>query len=137
MSAKEFESLSQLLETDDGKNVLAGYRRTANILRAEERKDGVGAFSAPHDPAMLALPEEKALAAANVEIQTAVSMVANNQGFNDAIYTISTSRSPVDAFFLNVTVNDADQERRRNRLRLLNELREAMHALADFSKIVG
>src|SRR5208337_3392828 len=56
------EALGRLLDTEDGKNLLAGYRRAANILRAEEKKDGAGAFARQHDPAKLALPAERDLA---------------------------------------------------------------------------
>ena len=62
MIVRRVEALGRFLDTEDGKNLLAGYRRAANILKAEEKKDGAGAFAGAYDPALLQPPEEKALA---------------------------------------------------------------------------
>ena len=131
------EALGRLLDTEDGKNLLVGYRRAANILRAEEKKDGVGAFAGPHEPRLLALPQEKALADALAAVGAAARERSEREDFEGAMRALATLRAPVDAFFLDVTVNADDPDLRRNRLRLLNELREAVHAVADFSKVAG
>jgi glycyl-tRNA synthetase beta chain len=137
MIVRRVEALSRFLETDDGKNLLAGYRRAANILRAEEKKDGAGAFSAAHDESALALPAEKALAVSlGAASRNAAEHVAR-EDFEGAMRALASLRAPVDAFFLDVTVNADDPALRLNRLRLLNELREAVHTVADFSRIAG
>jgi glycyl-tRNA synthetase beta chain len=137
MIVRRVEALGRFLETDDGKNLLAGYRRAANILRAEEKKDGAGAFSAAHDESALALPAEKALAVSlGVASRNAAEHVAR-EDFEGAMRALASLRAPVDAFFLDVTVNADDPALRLNRLRLLNELREAVHTVADLSRIAG
>ena len=129
------EALGRLLDTEDGRNLLAGYRRAANILRAEEKKDGAGAFSAPHDPAKLVLPAEKNLADVLAAAGAAARERAAREDFEGAMRALAALRAPVDAYFLYVTVNADDPTLRLNRLRLLNELREAVHAVADFSRV--
>ncbi len=131
------EALGRLLETEDGKNLLAGYRRAANILRAEEKKDGAGAFARPHDPAALVLPAEKELADVLAAAGAAARERAAREDFEGAMRALATLRGPVDAFFLDVTVNADDPALRLNRLRLLGELRDAVHAVADFSRVAG
>jgi glycyl-tRNA synthetase beta chain len=131
------EALGRLLDTEDGQNLLTGYRRAANILRAEERKDGAQAFAGKHDPALLALPAEKDLADVLAAAGAAARERAAREDFEGAMRALATLRAPVDAFFLDVTVNADDPALRLNRLRLLNELREAMHAVADFSRVAG
>ncbi len=131
------EALGRLLDAEDGKNLLAGYRRAANILRAEERRDGAGAFAGPHDPAKLALAAERDLADALAAAGAAARERVGREDFAGAMRALATLRGPVDAFFLDVTVNADDPALRLNRLRLLGELREAVHAVADFSKVAG
>jgi glycyl-tRNA synthetase beta chain len=131
------EALGHFLDSDDGRNLLMGYRRSANILRAEERRDGVGAFSRSHDPALLVLPAEKDLADMLAAAGAAARERAAREDFEGAMRALATLRAPVDAFFLDVTVNADDPDLRLNRLRLLNVLREAMHGVADFSKVAG
>ena len=131
------EALGRLLETEDGKNLLAGYRRAANILRIEERKDGAGAFAGRHDPSALVLPAEKDLADALAAAGAAARERAAREDFEGAMRALARFRAPVDAFFLDVTVNADDPALRLNRLRLLGELRDAVHAVADFSKVAG
>jgi glycyl-tRNA synthetase beta chain len=130
-------ALGRLLDTEDGKNLLAGYRRAANILRAEEKKDGAGAFARPHDPDALKLAAEKDLADVLAAAGAAARERVAREDFEGAMRALATLRAPVDAFFLDVTVNADDPALRLNRLRLLNELREAMHGVADFSKVAG
>jgi glycyl-tRNA synthetase beta chain len=137
MIVRRVEALGRLLDTEDGKNLLAGYRRAANILRAEERKDGAGAFADRHDPAALVLPAEKDLADVLAALGAAARERVGREDFEGAMRALATLRPPVDAFFLDVTVNADDPALRLNRLRLLGELREAMHAVADFSKVAG
>ena len=137
MIVRRVEALGALLDAEDGKNLLAGYRRAANILKAEEKKDGANAFAGAHDPSALVLTEEKALAdalaAAGAEARERVAQ----EDFAGAMRALAALRAPVDDFFLRVTVNADDADLRLNRLRLLRELRDAMHAVADFSKIAG
>ena len=137
MIVRRVEALGQLLDTEDGKNLLIGYRRAANILRAEEKKDGADAFAGKHVQTTLAPPAERyladAVATAGAEARERVAA----EDFEGAMRALATLRAPVDAFFLDVTVNDLNPPTRLNRLRLLNELREAMHAVADFSKVAG
>lgn len=137
MIVRRVEALGRLLESEDGKNLLAGYRRAANILKAEEKKDGEGAFAAAHDPALLQLPEEKALAEALTAAGAQARELAGREDFEGAMRALGVLRAPVDAFFLSVTVNAEDKALRLNRLRLLGELRDAVHVAADFSKIAG
>ena len=134
---RRVEALGKLLDAEDGRNLLAGYRRAANILRAEEKKDGAQAFAGAHDPALLVLPAEKDLADVLAAAGAAARERVAREDFEGAMRALATLRAPVDAFFLDVTVNADEKDLRLNRLRLLNELREAMHAVADFSKVAG
>jgi glycyl-tRNA synthetase beta chain len=137
MIVRRVEALGTFLDTDDGNNLLAGYRRAANILRIEEKKDGAGAFDAAHAPALLKQDEERALAGALQHATKDATAAIAREDFEAAMRALSTLRAPVDAFFDKVTVNTDDAQLRVNRLRLLNELRRAVHEVADFSKIVG
>ena len=137
MIVHRVEALGKLLETEDGKNLLAGYRRAANILRAEEKKDGAEAFVGKHVQTELAPPAERYLADVVASAGAAVRQHVASEDFEGAMRALAMLRAPVDGFFLDVTVNDPDPQTRVNRLRLLNELREAMHAVADFSKVAG
>ncbi|HEV7266026.1 MAG TPA: glycine--tRNA ligase subunit beta [Falsiroseomonas sp.] len=129
------DALKALVESDTGANLLTAYRRAANILRIEEKKDGP--HTGPVDTALLAAPEEQALAAALDAAEPAVTAALAAEDFAAAMSALAALRAPVDAFFERVTVNDPDAELRRNRLRLLSRLRTAMDAVADFSKIEG
>ncbi|WP_342360513.1 glycine--tRNA ligase subunit beta [Terrarubrum flagellatum] len=134
---RRVEALGKFLDTEDGKNLLAGYRRAANILRAEEKKDGEGAFNAAPDAALLQADEEKALhKALGVALPEAEKAVAA-EDFAGAMRALSQLRAPVDAFFDKVIVNADDPALRANRLKLLNQLRAATRAVADFGKIAG
>jgi glycyl-tRNA synthetase beta chain len=129
------DALKALVESPDGTNLLAAYKRAANILRIEERKDGPHA--GPVDPALLTAPEERALAAALDAAEPAVSTALAAEDYTKAMSALAALRPPLDAFFDCVTVNDPDAQLRRNRLRLLTRLRAAMDAVADFSRIEG
>jgi glycyl-tRNA synthetase beta chain len=137
MIVRRVEALGRFLETDDGKNLLAGYRRAANILRAEEKKDGAGAFAQAHDESALVAPQEKALAEALGAARDSAADHVAREDFEGAMKALAGLRAPVDSFFVDVTVNAEEPALRLNRLRLLNELREAVHTVADFSKIAG
>ncbi|HWV52408.1 glycine--tRNA ligase subunit beta, partial [Pseudorhodoplanes sp.] len=133
---RRVEALAKFLETDDGKNLLAGYKRAANILRIEEKKDGT-AYTGDPDPALLKEPEEMALAQAMVSIAPEASEAYAREDFAGAMAAMAKLRPAVDAFFDKVTVNADDKALRANRLVLLNRIREATRTVADFSKIEG
>ncbi|HEV7438874.1 MAG TPA: glycine--tRNA ligase subunit beta [Methylobacterium sp.] len=139
MVVRRVEALGKFLETDDGRNLLAGYKRAANILRIEEKKDG-RAYEAEPDAALIASagePEERALADALAVARRDASAAVAAEDFAGAMRALSTLRAPVDAFFEKVTVNAEDAGLRANRLALLNALRAATREVADFSKIEG
>ncbi len=130
------EALQSFLKTDEGANLLAGYKRAANILKVEEKKDKT-IFDGEPDPEVLVAPEEKALF---VELATASEMIraeVARERFVEAMGVMARLRGPVDAFFDKVKVNDDDPKLRENRLKLLSRLRETLHQVADFSKIEG
>jgi glycyl-tRNA synthetase beta chain len=130
------EALQTSLKTDDGSNLLAGYKRAANILRIEEKKDK-RAYDGEPDPALLSEAEEKTLF---TDIATARELIAaelQRERFAEAMTVMARLRQPVDAFFEKVTVNAPDPKVRENRLLLLSRLRAALHEVADFSKIEG
>jgi glycyl-tRNA synthetase beta chain len=128
-------ALATMLATPDGANLLAAYKRAANILRIETRKDGP--HDGPVDPALLATGAERTLAEAVAGTAQAVADALAAEDFLAATARLASLRGPVDAFFDQVVVNDADPQLRRNRLRLLNTLCAAMDAVADVSKIEG
>jgi glycyl-tRNA synthetase beta chain len=138
MVVRRVEALGAFLETDDGRNLLAGYKRAANILRIEEKKDG-RAYDAAPDGALAARgePEERALAEALAAARETASAAVAAEDFAGAMQALSTLRVPVDAFFERVTVNAEDPALRQNRLALLNALRAATREVADFSRIEG
>ena len=130
------EALQGLLASEDGANLLTAYRRAANILRIEEKKDGVS-YDADVDPAHLELAEEQALAAALQDAAGAADAALAHEDFSAAMAAMAALRAPVDAFFDNVTVNTENSELRVNRLRLLSGIRRTLHRVADFSAIEG
>ena len=130
------EALGKFLDSDDGKNLLAGYKRATNIIRIEEKKDKREYTDAP-DVKRYQLPEEKALAEAIDVVKKEASAAVGKEDFAAAMRAMAKLRPRVDAFFDKVTVNVDDKSLRENRLKLLNEIREATRAVADFSKIEG
>ena len=136
MVVRRVEALGKFLETDDGKNLLAGTKRAANILRIEEKKDGRAYDDAPN-PALYDLPEENSLAKAIDQVKQDASTAIAKEDFAGAMSAIAKLRPAVDAFFDHVKVNDDDPKVRENRLRLLNEIRAATREVADFSRIEG
>jgi len=140
MIVRRVEALGKFLDSDDGANLLVGYRRAANILRAEEKKDGEGAFDDAPDHHLIetqGLPEEKALFHVMQAAEAHARMHVEAEEFEGAMRALAELRPAVDAFFEHVTVNADDPELRANRLKLMNMLRRATLAVADFSKIEG
>ena len=129
-------ALGSLLDAEDGRALLAGYKRAANILAAEEKKDA-RTYGGEIDAARLAAPEAQALSAAVDNARSAVATHLESDDYAGAISTLAGLRAPVDAFFEKVLVNDPDPSIRANRLNLLARLRDTMHLVADFSKVAG
>jgi glycyl-tRNA synthetase beta chain len=134
MVVRRVEALGKFLDTDDGKNLLAGTKRAANILRIEEKKDGKAYDGAP-DATLYSLAEEKTLAKAIDQVKAEARAAVAKEDFAGAMSVIAKLRPAVDAFFERVKVNDDDPQVRENRLKLLNEIRAATRAVADFSKL--
>ena len=134
MVVRRVEALGKFLDTDDGKNLLAGTKRAANILRIEEKKDGRTYDGAPH-AALYSLAEEKTLAKAIEQVKAEASAAVAKEDFASAMTAMAKLRPAVDAFFDKVMVNDDDPKVRENRLKLLNQIRAATRAVADFSRI--
>ncbi|WP_342712486.1 glycine--tRNA ligase subunit beta [Bradyrhizobium sp. B124] len=133
---RRVEALGKFLDSDDGKNLLAGTKRASNILAIEEKKDKRTFDGAP-DAALYKLDEEKTLAAAIDQVKAEASAAVAKEDFAGAMSAMAKLRPAVDAFFDKVKVNDDDPKVRENRLKLLNEIRAATRAVADFSKIEG
>ena len=134
--AQRVEALSEFLAGDDGKNLLAGYKRAVNILVAEEKKDET-TYTGALALAALRGTEEAALARAVEVAHAGAQQKVLNGHYAAAMTSLSHLRGPVDAFFEKVLVNDPDPTLRANRLNLLARLRDTMHLVADFSKVSG
>ncbi len=130
------QALADFLATDDGANLLVAYRRAANIVRIEEKKDGT-AYAGAVESALLAQPEERDLAAALAAVGDQAGAAIRAERFADAMAALARLRRPVDSFFDKVTVNAEDAGLRANRLRLLSAIGAAMGAVADFSRVEG
>jgi len=130
------EALGKFLDTDDGKNLLAGVKRASNIIRIEEKKDKREYTGAPN-PALYKQDEEMALAEAIAVAKRDASTAVAKEDFAAVMTAMAKLRPFVDTFFDKVTVNVDDKALRENRLKLLNEIREATRAVADFSRIEG
>ena len=136
---RRVRALGDFLGTDEGANLLAGYRRAANILKAEEKKTPAEAarFAEAHDPALVAEPAERALAQRLADAAPEAADAVAREDYEGAMRVLASLRAPLDTFFDDVTVNAGDPALRLNRLRLLDGFRGAVHAVADFSKIAG
>lgn len=134
MVVRRVEALGKFLDSDDGKNLLAGTKRASNILAIEEKKDK-RTFDGVPDASLFKVDEEKALAAAIGQVKAEAGAAVAREDFAAAMTALAKLRPAVDAFFEHVKVNDDDKAVRENRLKLLNEIREATRAVADFSKI--
>ncbi len=134
------DAIDAFLKMEDGASLLAGYRRAAKFL-ADEEKKGRGLTEAdvaePVEAALLVEVAEKALHAALKKIAPVAKEAVDREDFAAAMTALSALRAPVDAFFNDVLVNAEDARLRRNRLKLLIEIRDALHAVADFSKVEG
>lgn len=148
-------ALQSFVATDDGANLLAGYKRAANILKkdapdlsrapaeagaqGDEAQSDLGLLPSQAHGALPYTPEpaEAALIAALDAAEPRAAAAIADERFEDAMAALATLRSPIDAFFDNVTVNDADQDKRAARIALLARVRDAVHQVADFSKIAG
>ena len=148
------DAIAALIQTSDGANLLLAYRRAANILRLEERRDALpdvatdsesgimasliklGPFSDPPNPDLFREPAEVGLNDALISCRHVASLV-DQEAYESAMTITATLRAPLDAFFEKVTVNAPEPDLRRNRLRLLNQVRSIMDQIADFSRIEG
>ncbi|TLG74097.1 glycine--tRNA ligase subunit beta [Methylocystis sp. B8] len=137
MITRKVDALDKFLATDDGRNLLAGFRRAVNILKIEEKKDGPEAYAQRHAPNLRIEPQEHKLAAAIARAREETAEHLKTEDFAGAMRALSKLRAPVDAFFDDVTVNAENADLRLNRLRLLAELRRVMMGVADFGKIAG
>lgn len=128
-------ALSEMIQTEDGRNLLAAAKRAANILRIEDKKDG------PHtgapDPALYTQDEERALASGLDQAVPAIETALKEERFTDAMQAIAALRPTLDRFFEAVTVNAPEPEVRANRLKLLSRFRETTALIADFGQIEG
>ena len=132
----QVNALSAFLETDDGVNLLTAYRRAANIVAAEEKKDGSRQSGAP-DPKLFADTAEQALADALASASAVLAPMLKAERFDDAMGQLAALRGPVDTFFDQVTVNADEANLRVNRLKLLGAITGTMGRVADFSVIEG
>ncbi len=130
------DALKYFLDSDDGANLLTAYRRAANILRIEEKKDGTR-YEGEADDQLFTEAEEHTLHVRIVEARASADAALGQEEFQDAMRAMATLRAPVDAFFDNVTVNCDDPALRRNRLLMLSQIRATLDRVADFSKIEG
>jgi glycyl-tRNA synthetase beta chain len=133
---RRVEALGKFLDTEDGKNLLAGYKRATNIIRIEEKKDNTTYADSPRRELYKQAEEEK-LAFEIERAKLGTARAIENEDFEGAMTHLARLPPYVDTFFDKVTVNVEDKPLRENRLKLLNEIRAATRAVADFSKIEG
>ncbi len=133
---KRAEALAATLATDDGENLLQGFKRANNILTQAEEKDGVE-YSYGADPKFAEEPAEKALFAALDAADAKIAPAMEAEDFNTAMTAMAALRGPIDAFFDAVQVNADSQVLRRNRLNLLSQIRKTCLSVADLTKIEG
>ena len=146
-------ALQAFVGTEDGANLLAGYKRAANILKkegfvapaeagaaglsGEARATNIAAPASAGATAYSPEPAEAALIAALDAAAPRATAAIGAEDFEAAMAALATLRAPIDAFFEQVTVNDADPVKRSARLALLARVRDAVHSVADFSRIEG
>ncbi|WP_127557016.1 glycine--tRNA ligase subunit beta [Nioella ostreopsis] len=133
---KRAEALAAFLSSDDGENLVQGYKRAANILAQAEEKDGVE-YRYGADVKYAETAEEKALFAALSQAEAAVAPALASDDFPAAMSAMSALRAPIDAFFDTVQVNADSAILRRNRLNLLHEITASCGKIADLSRIEG
>ncbi|WP_421906980.1 glycine--tRNA ligase subunit beta [Mameliella sp.] len=130
------EALSEFLKTDDGENLLQGFKRANNILAQAEEKDGVE-YSFGADVKFAETDEERALFAALEAAETRIAPAMKDEDFGAAMEAMAGLRAPIDAFFEAVQVNAENQVVRRNRLNMLASIRNTCLQVADLTKIEG
>ena len=130
------DALDSFLGTDDGEHLLTAYRRAANIVRIEEKRDGAR-YDEPPIADLFVQDEETSLHNSLTASATASSIMLENKEFSRAMSELAQLRGPVDRFFDEVTVNCDKPKLRENRLRLLSTIQATMNRVADFSKIEG
>jgi len=133
--ARKARALQKLADTDDGENLIAGYKRAANILAAEEKKGT--RIAGEVDPGLFETDEERALFETIGDVELLAAKAIEAEDFEGAMTRLATLRAPVDAFFDNVMVNAEDEAVRANRLAVLARIRAATATVADLSKIGG
>ncbi|POF34781.1 glycine--tRNA ligase subunit beta [Roseibium marinum] len=136
MVVRRVEALGKFVSSDDGVNLLAGYKRAVNILKAEEKKDAAPVAGKPHADHFQEQAEIDLAAAIDTARAEAADAV-KAEDFEGAMEALSRLRAPVDRFFEDILVNADDPVLRMNRLQLLAEIRDATHVVADFSKVAG
>lgn len=134
--AARAHALKGFITTADGKNLLAGYKRATNIVKAEEKKDKTR-FASDVDAGALNAPEGDALLKALNDIAPQADGALAKQDYTAAMTALAGLRAPVDAFLEGVMVNDADAKVRENRLKLLAYVRAVVNRVADFDKLQG
>lgn len=130
------QALQDFLASDDGANLLTAYRRAANIVRIEEKKDN-RRYSGSADAALFTQVEERDLLAALRSVGPQAASSLQSEAFGACMVMLARLRAPVDAFFERVTVNAEQPPVRANRLALLHEISSTLNAVADFSRIEG
>jgi glycyl-tRNA synthetase beta chain len=130
------EALGDFLATDDGANLLTAYRRAANIVRIEEKRDRAR-YDGAADETLLSQGQERALFDGLAEARAKSAPALADEKFALAMSALARLRGPVDAFFDHVTVNCEEPALRVNRLRLLSQIRSTLSGIADFSRIEG
>ena len=134
--ARRAAALADFLKTDDGENLLQGFKRANNILTQAEERDGVE-YSYGADPKYAEGPEEKALFAALDRAEAAIAPAMEREDFAAAMAAMAALRAPIDDFFEAVQVNTENSVVRRNRLNLLGRIRHICLSVADLSRIEG
>jgi len=130
------KALKEFLSNDDGANLVAAYRRAMNIVRIEEKKDGVK-YDGDVDASLLEQDEEQKLFEKLEPVMGTLGSALKDERFAEAMTALAALRGPVDAFFDKVTVNCENADVRANRLRLLSQIGRALDGIADFSKLEG
>lgn len=131
------KALQDFLATEDGLNLLAGYRRAANILAIEEKKDGKTYAAKEMNASVLKEKEETALAQLLPDMQNKLLTLVRDEKFEEAAKQLASLRAPIDLFFDKIMVNCEDKDLRTNRLRLLSAIRESVDSIANFALLEG
>lgn len=133
---KRAEALAAFLKSDDGTNLIQGFKRANNILTQAEAKDGVE-YSYGADPKFAETEEERALFAALDAAEAAIAPAMQAEDFAAAMAAMAALRGPIHAFFTAVQINTDNAVVRRNRLNLLSRIRQTCLSVADLTRIEG